>query len=255
MLRVVVNKLAYRELQGTKKGETFFTSFIYIHIEYMCVWLREQASLKRERESAKNQFISINLSKHLYRLRFLSFTQIHFFFYPNVETFTFYNQFSSCEFVRAQELKFPFFSLHSDLIKRICFMSILIELLGELEKWETGSGCFFIFSPSIASNPIVPHISLSNEILLCLYGSFWQFYVSCMWQFERRMLKMLIKESHLVWFSLTEIDSFCCLPFAIDTLASSLAGVRIRVKLIFRAWCDVWEYLKGFNIMLNIKTK
>lgn len=96
--------------------------FIYIS-QNECVWAFPKKN-KLSLPSARNQFISINLSKHLYRLA--QPIQIYVRFY-------FYNQFSGWEFVRSSSFLSLFFSF--DQIKRICFMSILIELLGESE-WE-----------------------------------------------------------------------------------------------------------------------
>lgn len=68
----------------------------------------------------------------------------HIYIHPH--SLYFYNQFSSREFVRAQKLKL-LFSFHFD--KRICFTSILIELLGEKRK-ALGS-CFVCFFSSLIS--------------------------------------------------------------------------------------------------------
>lgn len=157
-----VNKLAYRELQR----ELLRALFTFRNTN-VCEWLREQQPLERAKESARNQFISINLSKHLYRPRFLSyffssnlFGYVHFYFYNQFRVWALSGLRSS-----------SFLSLFFDLIKRICFMSILIELLGDWKRREVRSWLRLLlhFLPSPSPNPIVPIPSLlcaSNIYLL-----------------------------------------------------------------------------------------
>ena len=163
---------------------TFFTSFIYIPFEtnMYVVSVFSEGSLEQREKFWKsiyfNQFVKALVSFTLFHffslsLFFTLFGYVHFYFY---------NQFSR---VRAcQGLKFPFFFafFHTNLIKRICFMSILIELLGERareRKWKTGSSFFLLyrlFSPSNCSHFSIDlrssNISFSNKILLCVRKAF-----------------------------------------------------------------------------------
>ncbi len=167
------------------------------------LWVFSRRGLWSKEKSSGNQFISINLSRHLYRSRCFIFFSLSLFTLFGYVHFYFYNQFSR---VRAcQGLKFPFFFafFHTNLIKRICFMSILIELLGERareRKWKTGSSFFLLyrlFSPSNCSHFSIDlrssNISFSNKILLCVRKAF----AVCDNPRDEKMLKMLIKKSHL----------------------------------------------------------
>lgn len=170
-LEATVNKveLAYRESSPKKyKKETFYG--LYLHFtKWMCVGLSEKNKLSLP--SARNQFISINLSKHLYRLA----QPIQIYLY----VFTFIINFRAESLSEAQ-VSFPFFLLRSD--KAYLFYVNIDWITGR--KWVRSSEKLAqvasSFSPNTQClNPILLfHISLLNEILLLFMDVRWALTIS-----------------------------------------------------------------------------